>query len=154
MSNDWNHLEMMELLELYETTHIVEKNLRGNVAIPEPCIGLLKGRSQTLTPSFFFCLRAVSVLLRFSSEHCCYCYVTASPSLFFLVGSSIACREVLSWRCLGFHEGWWAYLGFLLPRRFLVQTLDCNFLLHRECWGIPWDSVVYVLCSWSFPPFL
>ena len=57
-------LETLELLELYETTHIVEKNLRGNMAIPKPCIGLLKGRSQTLTSSFFLCLRVVSVLLR------------------------------------------------------------------------------------------
>ena len=94
---------------LYKSDPNCMKNLRNNVALPSPCIWMLKGRSLTLAPSFFPCLRVASALLRFllmalslfvvwQLPHCC---------------SSLKIRPlpVLWWHWMGFFEDCWAYLG-------------------------------------------
>ena len=49
------------------------------MALLGPCIRLLKGHIQTLNPSFFLCLQAFFVLLRFSSRHCRYLALWQPP---------------------------------------------------------------------------
>ena len=84
-------------------------------------------------------LRSAAIFLKALSLPC---FMTASPSLFLLEGSSTACREVLLWHCLGFYEGFWTYLGFY-PSSFpcsnpRLQCLPPSWVLKycslRQCW--------------------
>ena len=126
---------------LYKSDPNCMKNLHDNVAQPSPCIWMLKGRSLTLAPSFFPCLRVASALLRFTPHGIVtICCVTASPSLFFLEGSSTAC-VIVTW--IGFFfmktiEHTWGYspspLSCSNPRLHLLPPSWVLKYSLRQCW--------------------
>ena len=132
----------------------MHKNLRNNVALPSPCIWLIKGLGRTLTSSFSFCLQEVSALLRFLLKALSLFAIWQPPPrrscLNILPRSVRRCYCAIVWLLrrllvnLGLHS--------LVVA--LIKTLDYKFFLLRGCWSIRWDSVRCMLRSQSFLSFL
>ena len=134
---------------LYKSDPNCMNNLSDNVAQPNPCIWMLKGRSLTLAPSFFSCLWAASALLRFLLMALSLFAVWQPPHHC----SSLKIRPlpVLWWHWLGFYEDCWAYLGLfsLAVALFKPSTANSSSFVSVEVFL---ETLLDVWCAVN--PFL
>ena len=130
--------------ELYKSDPNCMKNLSDNVAQPSPCIWMLKGRSLTLAPSFFPCLRETSALLWF---------LLMALSLFVVWQPPHHCSSLkihplpmLWWHWMGFYEDCWAYLGLfsLVVALFKPSTATSSSFVSVEVFL---ETVLDVCCA-------